>query len=1858
MAISSSNVIGGPSPAARNVIAANGLVNSNPGVFVVLGGSNNTIQNNYIGTDSSGTKDLGNGGSGIQLLSAASDSVATNGNTIIGNLIAGNGLPGIEIDGPKASANSVQSNKIGTQANGTSALPNSGDGVLIAGAANTSIGGTTASEANIIAFNIGNGVTVTGSAATGNKIEGNSIFGNTKLGIDLGNDGVTSNDFGQQDADTGPNNLQNVPVIVGASGNSVRLNYSSNISATFRIEIFANDVADPSNSGEGQTFLGAGNVTTNASGNTGTVTITLPASVPGGKFISATATDAAGNTSEFSANFTSAAPPVKTNTTTTVTSSKNPSLVGDSVTFTATVVPASGTAKPTGTVTFKDGAMTLGTGALNAQGVATFATAALSVGTHQITATYGGDNNFNASTGQVLAQVVNASDACSTVVTNINDSGTGSLRAAVDCANAKPDASTITFAASVRGIIKLTTIGDADATNGNLGDSALVLTAPVTITGPGANLLTAQRSAATGTASFRIFRVAKGVTATISGLAMSNGNATAPKTFNRLGGGIYSDGKLTLASCTISGNVAGFETPLPSGHSVEPGSGGGIYNTATATLTMSDCTVSNNTNRGNGAGIDNLGTATLSRCSLSGNKSPIDIAGFATGGGGISNDGASSHLTMADCTLSGNVATFGGGIGNIGTATVTRCTLSGNSAGYGGGIENIGGITITDCTLSGNASTGPLLSNSVNGGGGINNFGTATLVNCTIAGNSAVAYGGAISNVGTLSLSSCTLSGNSSPNGGTIYSAEASNSKAPPRVTLSNTILNAGAQGANLVNKGSTITSKGYNLSSDNGGGFLTATGDKINTDPKLGALANNGGPTQTLALLAGSPALDMGNPNTTGLPANDQRGAGFPRVLNGRVDIGAVEGGVNAPSKINTTTTVTSSLNPSQFGQSVTFTATVAPASGTTKPTGTVTFKDGATTLGTGTLANGVATFATAALSAATHQITATYSGDTNFNASTSAALSQVVNAATSNGLHAILTTPDDSNLAVVFPDANNLPNPPQKLVSGLPVGARPHGASYFSADNALIADFGKSRVFVVKVSTATLLGTIDTSRAGYNGSGTIAVAPNLNTALAAGSGDNSNPEKKLYVIHGPFGASSTITTVTLPGAIFGEQTEAIVFNSAGRAFVSTTGGIAVLDAPYTSVAFTIPFANTNSGAIAISPDGNTLLATTSNDEAVRIFHAPFSATSTPQTLNFPGTFALDPIAITPDGTKALVGASRTAKAFAISAPFSSSSAVSAIPVPASEGNFGFEDIGISADSQLAIFAGGGIVTLNTPALFVRAPFGSSSQVFAVPIQSGTSNTGRGEGAVRFQPPNLVPGTKINTTTTLTSSKNPSMVGDNVTFTATVAPASGTTKPTGTVTFKDGATTLGTGTLANGVATFSTTTLAQGAHSITATYGGDTNFNASASAVLNQVVNVPTKITTTITLASSVNPSQVGQSVTFTATVAADSGTAKPTGTVTFKDGTTPIGMGTLTNGVATFTTSSLSAGTHPITATYGGSANFNVSASAALSQVVNAPSKINTTTTVTSSLNPSQFGQSVTFTAIVTPATLTPATVPRVTGTPTGTVTFKDGATTLGTGTLNAQGVATFTTSSLSVGTHPITAVYGGDANFNASAAAALNQVVSAANKINTTTTLTSSLNPSQVGQSVTFTARVTPAGGSTAPTGTVTFKDGATTLGTGTLNAGVATFATSTLSVGTHPITAVYGGDSSRNGSSSAALNQVVTGGAATFSFSVGNLVKVGPFSPSLYFRGARFVQNVTITNTGNVPANGPLQLVLDGLPSTVSLTNGSGTLPDGTPFINVPGTLAVGQSVTVRLEFSSNRDAPTFTPRVTDGTVNVL
>ncbi len=321
----------------------------------------------------------------------------------------------------------------------------------------------------------------------------------------------------------------------------------------------------------------------------------------------------------------------------------------------------------------------------------------------------------------------------------------------------------------------------------------------------------------------------------------------------------------------------------------------------------------------------------------------------------------------------------------------------------------------------------------------------------------------------------------------------------------------------------------------------------------------------------------------------------------------------------------------------------------------------------------------------------------------------------------------------------------------------------------------------------------------------------------------------------------------------------------------------------------------------------------------------------------------------------------------------------------------------------------------------------------------------------------------------------------------------------------------------------------------------------------------------TAITIGSSGNPAPYGQSVALRATVAASvSNGTGPTGTVTIKNGNTVIGRpGTLVGGVYTVNTATLPVGSNNLSVIYSGDANYQAHTISYTQNI----SQAGTTTQVGSSGSPSVPSQAVTFTATVNPNT---------SGVPTGTVTFSDGGTAIGTvsvALVSGKAQASLTTSTLAVGTHTIAAVYNGDVNFTTSSSSTLSQVVGQAS----TTTALSGVTAANLGQNLTFTATVTSSIGGT-PTGSVNFFDSGKQIGTGTLNAGVATFSTSSLTAGTHTITGTYSGDSTYVTSTSADVIVVVT--APDFKISSSNL------SPGSVAPGASATSTVTITPLGGL------------------------------------------------------------------------
>jgi hypothetical protein len=514
-------------------------------------------------------------------------------------------------------------------------------------------------------------------------------------------------------------------------------------------------------------------------------------------------------------------------------------------------------------------------------------------------------------------------------VTILADAGPGSLR---DALATTPPGGTVDFQPGLSGTITLT-------------GATLDIAQDVTIAGPGAGVITVS-----GNNTFQVFNIGPAVTVTISGLTIANGsivngdgggisnrgtlavagctisgNSVKAITQDAFGGGIYNTGMLTLASSTVTGNSV-----FAQGISLAFGHGGGIFNNGT--LVITDCTVSDNAaasgsgpvgvdTDGTGGGIDNVGTLTITDSTLSDNSAGGD--GYNGLGGALSNSGM---LMVTGCTFSDNRALvedgYGGGIYNSGTATIRASTICDNSApgitGTGGGINNFGTLTLTGCLISRNTASGGGGINSEDGilsligctisdnfcagdGGGLAIFSSATIIDSTIGGNTTLKWGGGIY-VGPgdrpymLTIKDSTISGNFTTFGGALGIMPAEN------VSLRNTIV-AGNSGEDVWEYPPDLTGSlnglGHNLIGIGDGGSGYADTDLVGTaanriNPVLGPLQDNGGPTQTMALLPGSPAIGAGA--LTDMEW-DQRGPGYPRLVNGTTDIGAYEVQDNTPA-------------------------------------------------------------------------------------------------------------------------------------------------------------------------------------------------------------------------------------------------------------------------------------------------------------------------------------------------------------------------------------------------------------------------------------------------------------------------------------------------------------------------------------------------------------------------------------------------------------------------------------------------------------------------------------------------------------------------------------------------------------------------------------------------------------------------------------------------------------------------------------------------------------------------------------------------------------------------------------------------
>ena len=317
------NIVGGVTPAQRNIISGNSLT----GIVLVNAAQGDQIQGNYIGTDATGMSDLGNNGAGV-VINNSSNNVVGGTTNAARNLISGSGTSALRASGvvleAGATNNVIEGNFIGTDVAGTGNLGNSDFGIIVATSANNNtVGGIVAGAANTIAFSSRDGVRVQDAATINNAILSNAIFNNGELAINLGFDSVTPNDPG--DGDTGSNNLQNFPVITSATNDGTNTTiagaFNSTANGAFRLEFFSNSVRDASGFGQGENFIGVTGVTTDGSGNA-SFNSSFP-QVNDGQWITATATDSIGNTSEFCASV-AATGPVILNTTTVTARSGQP----------------------------------------------------------------------------------------------------------------------------------------------------------------------------------------------------------------------------------------------------------------------------------------------------------------------------------------------------------------------------------------------------------------------------------------------------------------------------------------------------------------------------------------------------------------------------------------------------------------------------------------------------------------------------------------------------------------------------------------------------------------------------------------------------------------------------------------------------------------------------------------------------------------------------------------------------------------------------------------------------------------------------------------------------------------------------------------------------------------------------------------------------------------------------------------------------------------------------------------------------------------------------------------------------------------------------------------------------------------------------------------------------------------------------------------------------------------------------------------------------------------------------------------------------------------------------------------------
>ena len=1381
----------------------------------------------------------------------------------------------------------------------------------------------------------------------------------------------------------------------------------------------------------------------------------------------------------------------------------------------------------------------------------------------------------------------------------------GTLRWAVQQADLAGGTNTIDFDPSLFSTSQTITLGQL------LTPVEMTATAPsITIEGPGAGLLTINANN-DGAA----FQVDSGVTATISGLTMTGASLGGNGAVDDLGtlnisnctitkntiSGVYVAGMADITDCTITGDNSYFgagvfvkggtaditDCTLSNNTGAE---GGGVCvldaNTVQGTATVTDCTISGDSTLGGGGGLYNAGQLKVYGSKLSGDSGSgaavLNKAGTAylsgttiSGGsgfidGGNLNNQYGATLTLNDCTISGGTANSGGGLYNDGKATLTGCTISGNTAsGTGGGVangplQNKAVLILTDSTLTANTAVG--------GGAGLYNNGTATVTDSTFTGNFAnqgtsllASRGGGVDNDGTASLVACTISGNTTTaQGGGLYNG----GLGPDKMTVNDSIIvgntttvigNAATNDIGVGN-GSDAVACSYDLVGTLGLGVIVGgSGDIPVANPSglgLAPLGNNGGPTETMALLPGSPAIGVGsqalelNPQGQAL-TTDQRGLPLDTP---KPDIGAFQSQGFTLTPV-TGSTPQSALIGDPFANPLAVTITA-------KDTGDPV--DG-----------GVVTFTAPSVGASASLSSTTVTVGTNGVAQVTA----IANS-THGSYDVIASIAGGATVDFV------LTNVAQLSFLGVTGQSITYGTPSVTVGGTLTSG---SQAPVGEDVAVKLDGFTQQALIGAGGAFSTTFT---NTAGLSVSG---SPYKisYSYTSDGSFPSATTTSLLTVTQA-----TPTITWANPADITYGTALSTVQLDATasvpgtftYTPAAGTVLKAGAGQTlSLSFTPTDTVDYSTVSDTATINVdkvaptinwakpaditYGTALSTVQLDATASVPGTFTYLPAA----GTVLTAGAGRT-----LSVTFT--------PTDATDYSFVSDTTTINVDKATptinwanpaditygtALSAAQLDATASVPGTFTYTPATGTvltvgtNQTLSVaftPSDTTDYNTAADTATINVDaatptitwanPPHIIYGTALSAAQLDATASVPG------TFTYT--PAAGTVLTAGTGQTLSVAFTPSDAADYTTVSATATINVDRAAPTITWTAPADITYGTALSAAqLDATASVPGTFAYTPATAAFLNAG-TGQtlSVTFTPRDATDYSTAvaittidvdKATPSLNVKDpgghfdgspfpaSITIAGSGnenapalsleditpTLTyynsSGATLGSTPPTAAGTYSVVAVFPGNSNYSAVQSAAIPFTI---VQGNATIALASSDNSAVYGQSVTFTATVAAT---------ASGTPSGTVAFSDGGTLLATVALGGSGKATLTTSHLTLGSNSITATYSGDANFLGVQSRVTSEPVTKAGA-------QVILVPQPVFKkkkvvSVTLTAEIEPVSpGGGVPTGEVLFesqkkvkkKTKVTTLGTAPVIHGDATLTLKANRVLKKAITIVYNGD----------------------------------------------------------------------------------------------------------------------------------